>query len=161
MSQTDAVAAFVESAASELSAQGFPRMPAYVIMALTASEEGSLTSAELTEQLGVSAAAISGAVSYLSTLGFVRRIHLPGSRRHVYALSEIPWYTSTLTRRPLYEQIVGTLRSGVQGLDADSAARARIEEMADFFVFIQDRMPRLLDEWKQSRGLPPGPQYRP
>jgi hypothetical protein len=39
----DPFAAFIERAASELAAQGFPRMPARVLMALNATEDGKAT----------------------------------------------------------------------------------------------------------------------
>jgi len=152
MTAADPFAGFVERTASELAAQGFPRMPANVIMALTASEEGRLTAGELAERLGVSAGAISGAIRYLSTIGMVRSSVVPGTRRHVYALpaDDRPWYTVSLTRPGLYGHIVTLLRSEVERLPA-GGARDRIAEMADFFAFIDARMPQLLEEWKAQR----------
>ena len=49
-----------------LTAAGMPRMPARVMMALVGSPDEGYTAAELAERLGVSAAAVSGAVRYLS-----------------------------------------------------------------------------------------------
>jgi len=70
-----------ERFASVLAESGLPRMPARVFAALLFCDAGGLTSAELTELLSVSAAAISGAVRYLSQLGFISRDRKPGSRR--------------------------------------------------------------------------------
>ena len=56
-------------------------MPARVFAALLFCDAGGLTSAELTELRSVSPAAISGAVRYLSQLGFISRDRKPGSRR--------------------------------------------------------------------------------
>jgi DNA-binding transcriptional regulator GbsR (MarR family) len=142
---------FVDRASSELAAQGFPRMPAKVIMALTASEDGRMTVAELAEQLEVSPAAISGAIRYLITVGFVRSSTVPGSRRHVYALPETAWYASTLHRPGLYQHVESVLRSSAGKLP-ESAARDRIEEMADFFGFLDERLPELLAEWEHLRS---------
>ena len=47
MTSADPFAAFIERAASELAAQGFPRMPARVLMALTATQDGKATAEEL------------------------------------------------------------------------------------------------------------------
>ncbi len=152
--KSDPFAQFVENAAGELVAQGFPRMPANVIMALTASEDGRLTAADLAESLGVSPAAVSGAVRYLSTIGMVRSATIPGTRRHVYALPERPWYTASLTRRDIYGHIVAQLRRDIVRLPS-GAAKTRIEEMADFFEFIDRRMPQLLEEWNELRSGPP------
>ena len=156
MSSDDAMADFVARSASELAAQGFPAMPARVIMALTASEEGQLTSEQLTDVLSASPAAISGAVRYLGTLGFVRQTTVPGSRRHVYTLPHTPWYTASLTRPGIYRSIIELLGSGAAALPDGSSARARIEEMADFFRFFERRIPELLEEWHQARAADPG-----
>jgi DNA-binding transcriptional regulator GbsR (MarR family) len=143
---------FVSLAAGELASQGFPPMPARVIMALTASDEGRLTSEELADVLEVSPAAISGAVRYLVTLRFIRRSTEPGSRRHVYLLPEgSAWYTVSLTRPGLYAHVVDVLREGLRSIPDDSPAARRIEEMADFFRFVDERMPVLLEEWRASR----------
>ncbi len=154
MTEDEASASFVSQAASELAAQGFPRMPAYVIMALTAAEDGRMSAAELAETLGVSAAAVSGAVRYLTILGFIRTLTVPGTRRHVYALSDVPWYTVSLTRPGLYRHIEQVLRSGVEPMAVGSAARARIEEMADFFRFVDEQMPLMLEQWRAQRPQP-------
>jgi DNA-binding transcriptional regulator GbsR (MarR family) len=147
----DALMDFAARAATELASQGFPSMPARVIMALTASEDGQLTAEELSEQLSASPAAISGAVRYLATLGFLRASTLRGSRRHVYTLPHSPWYTASLTGPGRYRNIIEILESGTAGMPEDSSARSRIEEMADFFRFFERRMPQLLEEWKASR----------
>jgi len=148
------IADFVARTATELASQGFPTMPARVIMALTASEAGQLTAEELASALVASPAAISGAVRYLATLGFLRQTTVPGSRRHVYTLPPTPWYTSTLTRPRIYGDIAELLASGGD-LPFAPAARERIEEMVHFFHFIERRMPQLLDEWKAERAAVP------
>jgi DNA-binding transcriptional regulator GbsR (MarR family) len=134
--------------AAELAAQGFPRMPARVIMALTVSPEGALTSAELSARLDASPAAISGAVRYLQTLGFLRASTVPGTRKHVYALPPIPWYAATLTQ-DRYGHIVEVLDTASAELP-EGGARDRILEMAEFFRFLQAEMPRLWARWKGS-----------
>jgi DNA-binding transcriptional regulator GbsR (MarR family) len=132
--------------AAELAAQGFPRMPARVIMALTVSPEGALTSAELSAQLEASPAAISGAVRYLQTIGFVRASTVPGTRKHVYALPPIPWYAATLTQ-DRYGHIVEVLDAALAELP-EGGPRDRINEMSEFFRFLQAEMPRLWARWK-------------
>jgi len=139
-------------AARELAHQGFPAMPARVVMALTASEEGRLTAEELAAELSASPAAISGAVRYLGTLGFVRAGTVPGSRRHVYSLPRTPWYTATLTKPGLYRNLIELLAAAAGRMADGSAARDRIEDMAGFFRFLERRMPELLEEWQQVRA---------
>jgi hypothetical protein len=152
MTSVDSVTEFVERTASELAAEGFPRMPAYVLMTLTATDSGRLTAADLGERIGVSAAAISGAVRYLTLLGFVRSTTQPGSRKHIYALSETPWYAYSLSRPELYLRTETLLRNGALQMPEGSPARERVEEMAEFFAFLSERLPELLVEWRGRRA---------
>ena len=147
---SDAVDRAGAQLAVELTAAGFPRMPARVIMALTVSPDGTMTAADLAERLDASPAAISGAVRYLQTLGFVRSSTVPGTRKHVYALPPIPWYATTLTQ-DRYGHIVEVLDAAVAELP-DEGARERIAEMAEFFRFLQVEMPRLWARWKERDG---------
>ncbi len=147
-----AVTEFVEQTAAAMTAAGFPRMPARVLMALIASESTGLTAKELGEQLSASPAAISGAVRYLQTVRMVHRVSQPGSRRDVYELPERAWYTVTIGKNPLYDHIGELAAKAVEAIDdPDSLASQRIQEMSDFFDFIQLRMPQLLEEWQAER----------
>ncbi len=146
-----AAADFVATLGGNLAAQGFPRIPAFVIMALTVSEEGRLTAAELGDQLGVSPAAISGAIRYLTVLRFVQTATMPGSRRHVYSLSATPWYAAALDSSDRYRQLTRITRDAAAGITGRPRARARIEELAAFWEFLERRMPELLDEWSRER----------
>lgn len=144
--------ASAESAAAVMIAAGFPKMPARALMALVTSEDGALTAAELAEVLGASAAAISGAVRYLQTVGFVHRVSQSGSRRDRYALPENAWYVATLRQNPVYERLAALSDGMAEDLPEESPARARVEEMAHFYRFLMTRIPELLDEWERERS---------
>ena len=142
----------VEHTAAILTAAGFPKMPARVLMSLTVSENGGLTAQELSEQLGASAAAISGAVRYLQTLGIIRRLSQSGSRRDRYELPENAWYTALTTESPLYGVLAAQADAGVAAIDdPSSTATDRLAEMARFYRFLEVRMPQLLEEWEAER----------
>jgi DNA-binding transcriptional regulator GbsR (MarR family) len=80
----EAVAQFVEHAARVFADWGFPRMAARVLFVMMTANEPGLTAADLAERLGVSPAAISGAVTYLIQLGLLERVPVPGSRRDLH-----------------------------------------------------------------------------
>lgn len=151
MNAADPFDVFIERASSEMVAQGFPRMPARVLMTLTATEEGKATAEELAARLQASPAAISGAVKYLGVVGFVRNSTIPGTRKHVYSLGDTPWYAASFTRGQLYQQIENSLRSSTDDMPPESKAKARIEEVADFFRFMQERLPAVLEDWHAER----------
>lgn len=139
-----------EASAAVMTAAGFPRMPARALLALVVSEDGALTAAELAEALGVSPAAVSGAVRYLQTVGFVHRVSQPGSRRDRYALPDDPWYVATLRQNPVYERLANLSGALAEDLP-EGPARARARETADFYRFLTRRIPGLLDEWERER----------
>jgi DNA-binding transcriptional regulator GbsR (MarR family) len=140
---------FQNRVAGMLTAAGFPRMPARVMMALMVSENG-LTAAEIARELASSAAAVSGAVRYLQLVGFVSRIPVSGSRRDRYAIVK-SWYAMTMTNVAVYEQVSSAAAEGADTLPEGSAARARVLEMSDFFAFVQTRLVELMNEWEQRR----------
>jgi len=151
-----AAAAAAERAAAAFAAAGFPKMPARALLALVSSEQGSLTAAELSERLGASAAAVSGAVRYLQTVGFVHRVSQPGSRRDLYALHEDEWYVVSMRNSPVYEKLAALTDATAEALPEGSAARARVAEMARFYRFLKSRMPALLDDWERERATEAG-----
>ena len=142
---------YVERAAALLTGAGFPRMPARVLMTLTAAETG-LTAAELAVRLDASAAAISGAVRYLQTVHVIRRITRPDHRLARYEIVSDAWYTVMAGNSPLYDRLVDLI-DGIGAAHADDhAARERADEMAEFFRFMSRRMPQLVDEWETLRA---------
>lgn len=147
----EAARRYADQLAALLDAAGFPRMPARVLMALLTSENGELTSEQISRTLDVSPAAVSGAVRYLQSLQIVRAGSLPGTRRRVYRL--VPgWYTVTLTRSGLYSELRELTRDRPAALAPGTPAGQRVQEMADFYAFLNRKFPELLDEWIELRG---------
>jgi DNA-binding transcriptional regulator GbsR (MarR family) len=139
----------VEHATDAFAAQGFPRTPAAVLMALMASDEGALEAGELTARLGVSPAAVSGAVRYLTQLRMVRIGVVRGTRRHRYFLVDENWYAGSLTQPDRLAAIALLVESALPA-DSSSPGAARFTEMAAFFRFLEHRLPQLFDEWRQA-----------
>lgn len=142
----------MEHSAAVLIAAGFPKMPARVLMALTVTESAGLTAAQLAERLDVSAAAISGAVRYLQTLGIVRRLSQNGSRRDLYQMPA-DWYALMVRNSPIYGVLADQAETGLAAIDDPSdPATERLRDMAGFYRFMQDRLPDMLNEWEQIRA---------
>lgn len=142
----------LEHSAAILTAAGFPKMPSRVLMALTVTESRGLTAQELADQLSASAAAISGAVRYLQTVGVIRRVSQSGSRRDRYELPEDAWYVALATKSPVYLVLAAQADAGVSAIDDPSSiASARLDEMARFYRFVEEWMPRMLAEWEEVR----------
>ena len=147
--------AAVDQSAAVLTAAGFPRMPARVLMALVVADRGGLTASELGEQLGVSAAAISGAVRYLEQIGILHRLPQPGSRRDKWEFLDDAWYTALMAKSPIYGVIADLGDRAADAIGDETAAGAlRAREMARFYRFVDTRMPDLMREWETLRGEP-------
>jgi DNA-binding transcriptional ArsR family regulator len=147
--------AAVDQSAAVLTAAGFPRMPARVLMALVVADRGGLTASELGEQLGVSAAAISGAVRYLEQIGILHRLPQPGSRRDKWEFLDDAWYTALMAKSPIYGAIADLGDRAADAIGDETAAGAvRAREMARFYRFVDTRMPDLMREWETLRGQP-------
>ena len=141
-----------ERGAAVMAAAGMPRMPARVMMALIAAPADGYTAGELQERLGVSAAAVSGAVRYLQQLHFVHRRTVPGERRERYVLLEDAFYRSVVDNEPVYARSASILDDMAAELDDDPAAQVRATDIAEFMRFLAKRMPQLIDEWEAARA---------
>jgi DNA-binding transcriptional regulator GbsR (MarR family) len=141
---------YAERLAGELAAIGFPRMPARVLTALLVTEDGRLTSAELSEQLQASTAAISGAVRYLEQINIIYRVREPGSRRDHYRLYDDVWINSIRLRDQSILRLLDRFKEGTDVL-GDSAAGARMAETMDFFEFINHESDLMVQRWLEHR----------
>lgn len=149
----EAVRRFVEHMAMAWADYGFPRMPARVLITMMAADEVSLTAAELSQRLGVSPAAISGAVRYLIQIGMLAREPAPNSRRDRYRLPDDSWYESMATKSGFFKSNIDLADQGVEALGGpDSPAGRRLADMRDFFGFMQSELAGLADRWKAQKA---------
>ncbi|MGW1882849.1 GbsR/MarR family transcriptional regulator [Streptomyces sp. NPDC001970] len=146
-----AVSDFVERFAAQLVEAGMTRMPARVFAALLSSDSGTLTSAELGEQLQVSPAAVSGAVRYLAQVHMVSREREPGSRRERYRVHSDQWYEALTNRDAILKRWSDSLREGVTSLGPDTPAGRRLTETVAFFDFIQHELVDMMERWREHR----------
>ncbi|MGC5224641.1 GbsR/MarR family transcriptional regulator [Micromonospora sp. DT81.3] len=141
-----------EQAAGMLAGAGMPRMPARVMMALVGSPDSGYSAAELADRLGVSAAAVSGAVRYLQSLRMIQRLSRPGDRIARYDLMDDGWHSIVMANAPMYAK----LAEAMEAIAADNGdaplSVARALRVADFMRFLAERMPQLVVEWERSHG---------
>ncbi|MFF5054118.1 GbsR/MarR family transcriptional regulator [Micromonospora sp. NPDC000663] len=148
----DPVHLFVERMALTFAEVGFPRMAARVLFTVMSADD-PLTAAEIGERLGVSAAAVSGAVRYLTQFGMLIREPVPRSRRDRYRMPDNPWYEATITKTGLYKTFIDVADGGVAALNGpDTPAGERVAEMRDFFVFVQEEIDSLGERWRVRRA---------
>jgi len=143
---------YVEHMSLLLADWGFPRMAARVLFVMMSADERSLSAAELAERLGVSPAAISGAVKYLTHLNMVAREPVPGSRRDRYRLVDDSWYEVTTAKMTFLKVLADATEQGVVAAGGRrTPAGKRLADMRDFYLFVQDAMPEIMEKWKANK----------
>jgi len=151
-----AIGAFIERFAGILYGAGMARMPARVFAALLTADASQLSAADLAAVLGVSPAAVSGAVRYLGQIGLVQAAGEPGSRRLSYSVPDDVWEQLVETRNTLLARLNATLLDGVALLGAGTPAGDRLTRSARYFEFVLDEVALVHDRWREF-GAPRGP----
>ncbi|GLW06911.1 transcriptional regulator [Microtetraspora sp. NBRC 13810] len=147
-----AVSLFVERMAMTLAEGGLPRMAARVLMVMMTAEQETLTAADIGTRLGVSPAAVSGAVRYLQQFGLISREPAAGDRRDHFRLLDTTWYEDSLVTEGIYHRLAEVSAAGITALGGrDTISGHRLEEMRDFFQFVSDQMGDLLDAWRRHK----------
>jgi DNA-binding transcriptional regulator GbsR (MarR family) len=152
-----AVGRFVELLAGILFEWGVPRMPARVFVALLAADSDRLSAAELAAILGVSPAAVSGAVRYLVQVGLATGAGEPGSRRLFYSVPSGVWERLLTISSQQMSRWTAALRAGVDVLGTDSPGGERMSESVRYFDFVAAELPGLLARWHERKAAPGGP----
>jgi MarR family len=148
--------AAAEQAAAMLTTAGMARMPARVMMALVGSPDEGYTAADLADRLGVSAAAVSGAVRYLQSMRLVQRLSRPGDRRDRYDLADDAWGGVITANIPLYTGLAALMDRIADDNTGAPVSKRRAHDSADFLRFLAERMPALVEEWHDSESPPDG-----
>jgi DNA-binding MarR family transcriptional regulator len=144
---------YVEHMARVLADWGLPRMASRVIWALMCADERTLTASELAERIGVSPAAISGALRYAMQIQMVVREPVPGSRRDRYRLVDDSWYEVTIAKMNLIKDLASAAEQGVVLAGGPATpAGARLAGMRDFYVFVQESLPEMLEKWAERKA---------
>ena len=101
--------------------------------------------------VGVSPAAVSGAVKYLDGVGMVRRERERGSRRDVFVVDDEAWHDTLLQADNLYAPMITALQRGIEDLSPDDPAHHRLEVSREFMQFILDELHGINDRWTARR----------
>lgn len=148
---TDVLLRFVERFALVLTDSGLPRMPARVFAYVLADDAERYTAAELAAGLRVSLAAISGAVRHLVQLGYLARERIPGHRTDSYRIYDNDvWGSIILQQDQVLEGYEEVAAEGARLLAGTPGGR-RLDETREFFAFIRDEQPQLIERWRARR----------
>lgn len=141
----------MERMGAALTSAGLARLPSRIFAAVLVDDDGRMTAVEIGEALGVSPAAVSGAVKYLDGVGMVRRERERGSRRDVFVIDDDAWHDTLMQADNIYRPMVSALTQGLDDLPDDDPARHRLALSREFVRFILEEMHDINDRWAAHR----------
>ena len=145
---------YVESFGLYWEEAGLPRMAGRILSWLLICDPPHQTMHELTEALQASKSSISTGTRMLIQMGIIERLSMPGQRRDHYRVVPDSW--SHIMEEKAKKQFTELRRLSERGLallDAASPARRqRLEEMRDYYVFMEREFPLILDHWRAHRS---------
>lgn len=140
-----------EQLAMVLAGLGLQRMTARVLATLLFTDQASMTMSELGDVLHASAGSISGALKMLTSVCLAERVPAPASRRDHFRLRDDAWATLFTSQNATLAAMQSAAEAGIAATGADSPAHRRLGQMRDFYAFLTDEIPALLDRWHQQR----------
>lgn len=143
-----------EALALVLANHGLQRMSSRVLATLLFTEQPTMTMGELADRLHASAGAISGALKMHMSVGLVERVPAPGSRRDHYRLRDDAWAVLYTNQNEVIAAFQNAAAAGIAASGPDSRARHRLTQMSDFYTFLLDEIPVLLERWHERSGPP-------
>ncbi len=150
---------YIEEVGLKLEQSGMTRMSGRVLGALLVADPAERSADELAETLQASRGSISTSTRYLIQLGFVERVSKPGERRDYFRNKPGAWVEMTrrgLEEARLYRELA---ERGLGLLESDDPeVRRGLEEMRDFYTFVEREFPSVFERWealKASEALIP------
>jgi DNA-binding transcriptional regulator GbsR (MarR family) len=147
---------FVGEAGIVFERSGLPRMAGRLLGRLLICDPPHQSTEQLCEALQVSKGSISTMTRHLIQIGLIERFGIPGIRHDYFRLKPDAW--KNLIERGFSEQVKACRKVAEHGskVVAEEACDKRkwLEEMRDFYVFLEQELPPLLERWENMRKKP-------
>lgn len=144
---------FVEEVGIFIEELGWPRMAGRILGRLLIAEPAHQSAEELSEALIASKGSISNVTRLLIQYGLIERLSLPGVRRDYFRVKPGGWDHLLGQKLSLLSSFRGIIKKGLELLkEKDSFTRQWLEEMYDFYAFLEREFPLLIANWEQERA---------
>jgi DNA-binding transcriptional regulator GbsR (MarR family) len=151
-SATAAELQYVEEVALGFERQGLFRMAGRVLGWLLICDPPGQTFGQLAEVLQASKGSISAAMKFLVPAGLVERISRPGDRRDYYRCRPGAWAELARDQSRQYGDFRKLAQRGLELLaDAPTVRRERLQDMHDFYGWLEREMPALWARWRAQQ----------
>jgi DNA-binding MarR family transcriptional regulator len=139
---------FIEDMALLYEKAGHTRMQGRIIAWLMLAETPHQTAGEIAAGLQASKASISTNIRMFVDFGVIERFTRPPERRDYYRLSGDAWARAVERGFPLIAAFHGLAERGLELVCDRGDARARLEDMRDFYEFYERELRAALARWE-------------
>ena len=149
----DGLRAYAEEVGLWASRQG--ASPAYgkLLGWLLICDPPQQTSAELAAALDMSNGSVSTNMCMLERSGLARRVAIKRHRGHAYEMSPDAMLRGTTDAIPHWRAMGALMRRGVDLVGADSPQADRLKLTAEFFDYLVEKIPALVEDFKRENQL--------
>lgn len=114
--------------------------------------ERPLSLGELASALRVSKASISTNARLCVQAGLAQQVSILGDRRDYYEISPGSFERAVAARLHIIQEVVSLADVGIGAVGKDNrTARARLEEMRDFYEFLGAEMAKIMPRWQETK----------
>ena len=146
----DAEWRFADEMGQLFEVMGGSRMAGRVLAVLIVAEEDVVTAADLAERLQASAGSISTATRVLTQIGLIDRVRLPGDRKDYFRTRAGGMDSLMHQRMAVIDSAVRLAERGLEEFGNRDLARARLEDMRDFYAWWGRELPALHARWERE-----------
>jgi DNA-binding transcriptional regulator GbsR (MarR family) len=148
----DELRSYAEEVGLWSSRQGTPPAFGKLLGWLLICDPPQQTSAELAAALGLSKGSVSMGMRMLERSRLARRVVIPGRRGHAYEIQPDAMIRATSDAVPHWRAMADLMRRGIELVDADSPQVARLTMTRDFFEYMAERIPALVEDFKRDNN---------
>jgi DNA-binding transcriptional regulator GbsR (MarR family) len=137
---------------------GLPRMAGRVMGHLLAATPPEQTFDEIVAAVGASRSSVSVATQLLLRLQFIERFSVPEERRDRYRLAADAWTVILRQDLEAARELRALAERAIQSAKAERVPLGQLEQMRDFYGFLEESLEPLLAKWERRRRSPSPPR---
>jgi len=120
------------------------------LMGLLLVHDKPLSLDEMADHLQVSKASLSTNARMAVQIGMAQRVSRPGDRKDYYEMTPGSFENMVSHRLQAIDVFIHLANDGLEAVEADNkTARARLEQMKDFYQFFLEELKQSLARWRE------------
>lgn len=147
---------FAEEMGRAFEEWNLPRMAGRVWGVTIVTDDGAVSAQDLADRLHASAGSISTATRFLLQNGLIERVRVPGERREYFRFNPE-------SRRAIFQQRIDAVSAmhrmfegAMARFEDRPAAHERLNELHDFYEWMESELDELMRRWKRSLSTESG-----